>query len=118
MRSSTNKNLHVLFSGTFVVAIRTVKRFETFMDRILMSYEISAIRKTFVTFLASPGPEFFVDHFDVFYHVGLFVESVPAHITHKRFFLAEVELKNNNIMNFTGIFFQKIIFSFVLAFST
>merc|ERR1719189_969104 len=49
-------NIHVLFSGTFVVAIRTIKRFETFVNRVLVGNEISAIRKTFVAFLASPGP--------------------------------------------------------------
>ena len=104
--SATNKklkridiSLHVLFSGTFVIAIRTVERFETFVNRVLMGDEISAIRKTFVAFLTSPGPEFFVNHFDVFYHIWLFVKSVSAHITYEGLFLAVIKNRKHYDMH-------------------
>ena len=47
--------LHVLFTGTFVVTVGAVKWFEAFMNRVLVSDQVSPIRKAFITLLTGPG---------------------------------------------------------------
>ena len=81
-------HVHVLFTCAFVVAVGTIKWFQSFMYRIFVSNQITSVAKTFVAFFASPWSQFFVDHFDVLDHVGFLVESVAANSTDERFFFA------------------------------
>ena len=60
-------DVHILFSGTFVIAIRAVERLEAFVNRVFVGNQISSIGETLITFLARPGSKLLVDHFDVFY---------------------------------------------------
>lgn len=81
-------DVHVLFACAFVVAVGTIEWFQSLMYRIFVSDQITSVAKTFVAFLASPRPQFLMDHFDVLNHVGFLVEPVAANITDKRLFFA------------------------------
>ena len=81
-------HIHVLFACAFVVAVGTIKWFQSLMYRIFVSDQITSVTETFVAFFASPRPQFLMDHFDVFNHVGFLVEPVAANITDKRLFFA------------------------------
>ena len=60
-------NIHILLSRASIITIGTVKRFESFVNGILVCDQIPPIRKTFVTLFTGPRAQLFVYHFDVFY---------------------------------------------------
>lgn len=71
-------DVHVLFAGAFIVAIRAVKGLQAFVNRVLVGDQISTIGEAFVALFAGPGPLLLVDHLDVLDHIRFFVESVAA----------------------------------------